>query len=198
MIASIKGTLVSKGADYVVVETGGVGFQIFVPAMLLDELDAIGTRIQLITYLYVRENELSLYGFSNAEERELFEMLLGVSRIGPRVALNAMSTLPAETLRDAIAQSNISSLTQIPGIGKKVAQRLVLDLQDKVGPPSAQAGPVPFSGITAAEAEVVAGLTSLGYSVAEAQEAVQALPDEKLELEEQIRLALQYLGGNES
>ncbi len=197
MIASLRGLLAAKGANHVIVEVGGLGVKVFVPASLLDNLGDPGQEIYLATHLHVRENELALYGFPSAEGLELFEMLLRVSGIGPRTALNIMSFLSPETLKEAIAKGDVASLTHIPGIGKKTAERLVVDLRDKVGALFG-VGAVPFLGITAAEAEVIAALTSLGYSVMEAQKAVRALPDEKMDLEEQVLYALRYLGGGTS
>jgi len=194
MISSLRGLLAAKGTDHIVVEVGGVGIKVFVPTSLLDSLGDPGQEIYLATHLHVRENELALYGFTSAEGLELFEMLLRVSGIGPRTALSIMSFLATETLKEAIAKGDVASLTRIPGIGKKTAERLVVDLRDKVGA-MIGAGATPFVGITAAEAEVIAALTTLGYSVMEAQGAVRALPDEKMDLEEQVLLALRYLGG---
>jgi len=194
MIASLRGLLAAKGTDHVVVEVGGLGVKVFVPASLLEDLGDTGQEIYLATHLHVRENELALYGFPSTEGLELFEMLLRVSGIGPRTALNIMSFLSPETLKEAIAKGDVASLMRIPGIGKKTAERLVVDLRDKMGALIAM-GVAPFMGITAAEAEVIAALTSLGYSVMEAQKAVHALPDEKMDLEEQVLHALRYLGG---
>ena len=194
MIASLRGILARKGDDHIIVEVGGLGFGVFVPTSVIEGLGTLGMDISLATHLHVRQNELSLYGFASVEELELFELLLRVSGIGPRMALNAMSFLPLETLREAIASGDTATLIRIPGIGRKVAQRIVLDLRDKVGAALTSEG-LGFKGITAAETEVIDGLTALGYSVAEAQEAVRALPDEKLSLEERMLRVLRYLGG---
>lgn len=193
MIASVRGVLISKGKDHVVIEVGGLGLKVFVPTSLLEELRNPGQEVFLATHFHPRENEWSLYGFASREDLELFELLLGVTGVGPRTALNAMSVLAPETLRQAIAQGDVPSLIRIPGIGRKVAERLVVDLRDKVGALAARKE-MAFVGLTAAEAEVIAGLTSLGYSVAEAEQAVRALPDEKLSLEEKMLAALRYLG----
>lgn len=194
MIASLRGSLARKGPDHIVVEIGGLGLKVFAPAPFIERLRAPGVEVSLATHLHVRESEMSLYGFATAEELELFELLLRVSGIGPRMALNAMSFLPPETLREAIAHGDTATLVRIPGIGPKVAQRLVIDLREKLGA-SLSPESVSFRGITAAEAEVIEGLTALGYSVNEAQEAARALPDEAISLEERILGALQYLGG---
>ena len=197
MIASIQGTLLSKGNGFVIVQVAGIGLRVHVPAFVLDKVYTPGQEVSLVTHFYVRENEMSLYGFFAKEELELFELLLQVAGIGPRVALNAMSFMAQETLRQVIADGDTAALSRIPGIGKKTAQRMVLDLREKVGLVTAETSG-PWLGITAADAEVIAGLTSLGYSVAEAQEAVRTLPDAKLSLEEKLLTALQHLGGGES
>ena len=194
MISSLRGMLAAKGNDHVIVEVGGVGIKVFAPASLLGRLANIGQEISLSTHLVVRENDLSLYGFASPEELKLFELLLRVSGVGPRTALNIMSFVAPETLKEAISRGDAAALGRIPGVGKKTAERVVVDLRGKFGD-FLQSGAA-FAGLTAAEAEVIAALTSLGYSVMEAQRAVRALPNEKLDLEEQIRLALQYLGSS--
>ena len=194
MIASLRGLLLQKGLDHVILDVGGVGFRVLVPRFVLDQIGSVGHELTLVTHLHVREEELSLYGFATEEDKDLFELLLTVSGIGPRTAMGALSALPQDALRQALGNEDIDTLTRIPGIGRKTAQRLVLDLKDKVGRVATEAAPS-FAGLTVAEAEVMAGLTSLGYSVAEAREAVRALPDERLSVEEQVLLALRYLGG---
>jgi holliday junction DNA helicase RuvA len=193
VIASVQGRLAAKGEDHLIVQMGGLGIKVYVPSSVLDQAPLPGEEITLVTHLHVRETELSLYGFETPQDRELFLLLLGVSGIGPRSALNVLSTLAPESLREAISSGNVAALVRVPGIGKKTAQRMVLDLGGKVGDLSEAA--MSFGGITAAEAEVIGALTSLGYSIAEAQEAVRALPDEKLTVEESVFQALQRLGG---
>lgn len=190
MIANLQGTLAVKGKDFVVVQVAGVGFQVFVPQTLLDGLAGSGQDLILYTHLHVRENELSLYGCESEEELTIFRLLLGVSGIGPKVALAILSFLPPEQLRMAIAQEDIAQLARIPGIGPKTARKLVFDLKDKVAAelPPTDIGPV----LTEADTDLIAALTSLGYSVAEAQEAMRTLPREPLPLEERVRLALAY------
>ena len=192
MIASVRGVLLVKGADHVVVEVGGLGVKVHVPASLVERLGTVGDEVTLSTHLLVREDDLSLYGFATGEELKLFEMLLRVSGIGPRTAMGMMSALAPESLKQAIAAGDVVALSRIPGLGKKTAERLVLDLRDKVGAVAVQAA-MPFSGLTVAEAEVMAALTSLGYSAAEAQQAVRALPAEQMTLEEKILSALRSL-----
>jgi len=193
MIARVRGQLVAKGADDVIVDVAGIGWRVLVPRNLLDDL-RVGDEVALVTHLVVKENELSLVGFGSPDELRVFEMLLRVSGIGPRTALNIMSSLSLEALRQAIAGGDVANLARIPGIGRKTAERLVVDLRDKIGGMGATER-FPFASLTAAEAEVMAALTTLGYSVAEAEQAVRALPDERLTVEERLRAALRYLGG---
>lgn len=190
MIASLQGTLAAVGKDFVVLQVGGVGFRVFVPQTLLDGLAGPGQQVALFTHLNVRENDLSLYGCESEEELAIFRLLLGVSGIGPRVALSILSFMPLEHLQAAIAQEDVVALARVPGIGPKTAKKLVFDLKDKVAVAGLPGEPMPV--LTEANADLLAALTSLGYSIAEAQEAIRALPREPLSLEEKVRLALAY------
>jgi holliday junction DNA helicase RuvA len=190
MIARLTGTVTGLGKDSVVLQVGGVGFQVFVSRSLLATLDARGPETTLYTYLHVRENELALYGCGSEEEVALFRLLLTVSGIGPKVALSVLSFLPPDRLRLALAQEDVTTLARVPGLGPKTAQRLVFTLRDKVAaelPP-----PGRWQAMTEADADLIAALTGLGYSVAEAQEAIRALPKEALSFEERVRLALAH------
>ena len=169
---------------------GGVGFQVFVPPAAIGSLGSPGEEILLFTHLLVRENELSLYGFRSEEELATFRLVQTVPGIGPRVALSLISALTPERLRAAIAQEDVAVLGHVPGIGPKTARKLVFDLKDKVGA-TTEVG-VPSMVAIQADADLIAALTSLGYSVAEAQEAIRSLPREPLALEEKVRLALSY------
>ncbi len=188
MIASLTGRVSAVGKTYLVVEIGGVGFKVYVPTGLLGR-DQLGQTVELHTFLQVRENALSLYGFSSEDELSLFELLLSVERVGPRVALALLSTLSSEALRTAIAQGNTDVLAGVPGIGPKTARKISFDLKDKV---KAEMEVAAVPALTDADVEVIAALTSLGYSVVEAQAALQSLPPEAMTLEEKIRLALAY------
>jgi len=192
MIARLRGKLEAQGEDYVIVNVGGIGFKVRVPTSFLDQLGDVGSPVELFTHLHVRENELALYGCATEDELTLFEQLLTVSGIGPKAALGILSALSPDTLRLAIAQGQVDVLTQVPGIGKKTAQRLVLDLKGKLDLAALMAE---APALTPADAEVIAALTGLGYSVAEAQAALRSLPDREMDLEEKIRLALRYFGG---
>jgi Holliday junction DNA helicase RuvA len=190
MIASLTGTLTAIGKDSIVVQAGGVGFRVFVPRRLLDALGGPGQEVTLFTHLHVRENELTLYGCGSEEEMALFRLLQTVSGIGPKVAISVLSTLPPDRLQAAIAQEDEATLARVPGIGPKTAKKLVFDLKDKVAAELRVGEARPA--LTEADADLIAALTGLGYSVAEAQEAIRTLPREPLPLEERVRLALGY------
>jgi holliday junction DNA helicase RuvA len=190
VIASLQGMLTAKGKDFVVVQVGGVGFHVFVPQSLLESGPAVGQKLVLYTHMHVRENELALYGCGSEEELSLFGMLLGVSGVGPKVALSILASLPPDRLRMAIAQEDLAALARVPGIGPKTAKKLVFDLKDRIGVQGPAGEPV--AALTEADVDLVAALTTLGYSVTEAQEAIRTLPREELPLEERLRLALAY------
>ena len=178
-----------RGDDFVVIDVGGVGFRVRVPALTLSVLGEPGFEAELFTHLHVREDDLSLFGFATEDELKLFELLLSVSGIGPKAALGILSTAPPHTVSAAIAQNNLEFLTEIPGIGKKTAQRLVLELKAKV-----EAGEE-LEEVSPLDQEVVAALVNLGYSAAEAQRAARAVPSSAKLVEDRIRAALRYLGG---
>lgn len=195
MIASLRGKLASLGKDSLVVDVGGVGFRLFVPQTVLDALGALGAsgqEVELSTHLHVRENELTLYGFGSDEELALFRLLQTVQGIGPRAAMALLSALPPERLRAALAQEDVPALTRVPGIGLKTAKKLAFELKDKVAAEAPVGGLRPT--LTEADADLIGALTGLGYSVAEAQEAIRALPGGPLPFEERVRLALAYFG----
>jgi holliday junction DNA helicase RuvA len=192
MIAALRGVLEARSADSLVIEVAGVSFRVFAPASTVSQAGSLGDTVKLYTHLYVREDLLSLFGFQMPQERDLFQLLLTVTGIGPKAALSLLSAYPAETLKQAIAGGDVDLLTRVPGIGKKTAGRLVLDLKgkldwSKVGL-AAPGAP--------ADADVLAALTNLGYTAAEAQAAVQSLPtDRAYTTEEKIRLAFQFFAG---
>ncbi|MFQ5944864.1 MAG: Holliday junction branch migration protein RuvA [Anaerolineae bacterium] len=191
MIGSLRGRIASQGEDWILLEVGGMGFQVYVPQPLLRRPAAVGTEIQLHTHLHVRDNDVALYGFETEEDWSLFRILLSVTGIGPKLALVILSTHPAEEFRAAVAQGDIEALIGTPGIGRRTAERLVLDLRDKVGGEGVE--PVPV--LSARDAEVVTALTALGYSLSEARGAVSSLSDGELALEERVVEALRQLGG---
>lgn len=191
MIASLQGRVKAITANALIVEVGGVGYRVRVGHSLLDGAVRSGQAIELFTHLYVRENEIALYGFRTLQEQELFATLLGVSGIGPRTALAILETFSPETLRDIVTQGDANILTRIPGIGRKTAQRLMLDLKDKIG----ISGEVVLTlGISERDADVINALTALGYTLSEAQMALAGIPKEIEALDERILAALQFLG----
>lgn len=191
MIGSLRGEIIDKDEDSLLIEVGGVGFSVLAPTTLLDVLE-VGVKTQLYTHLHVREQELTLFGFPDKEEMELFRTLLKVQGIGPKVALAILSHLPAETLRQAVAREEAALLARVPGIGPKKAKQIVFQLKDKVGLEDIFVSAAP---IADSDGEVIAALTALGYSVVEAQSALQQLPKEAKEesVEEKVRLALSSL-----
>lgn len=192
MIASLNGKLESIGTDRAIINVGGVGFTVNMPTTSLSALGTPGAEVKVFTHLHVREDNLSLFGFTSTEELWLFETLLGVSGLGPKLALAMISTLNPEQMTTAIATGSTDMLEMIPGIGKKVASRIVLELKEKIG-----AGWIATTEQQAPgnNTDVLQALTSLGYSPAEAVKAVAALPaGNDLDLEEKIKLALRYFG----
>lgn len=189
MIASLNGRIADKGSDYAVVEVGGMGFQVYIPSPHIDEL-RMGETIFLHTYLVVREDSLTLYGFASAEEREFFILLIGVSGVGPRLALATLSTLNPDAIRRAVFSEQPEIFTRVPGIGKKGAQKIALHLQDRI---KTVDGFEPVAAMDDTDTQVLEAMIALGYSVVEAQAALQMIPkDAPDDIETRIRLALQY------
>ena len=191
MIAAVEGTLISKGTNSIVVKSGPVSFCLNVPGSTLARLGHPGSEVFLHTHLYVREDNLSLYGFSSPQELALFEQLITVSGIGPKVALALLTTLSAEQIISAIISGNAELLGQVPGIGKKTAARIIIDLKSKLEKGwEGEALP----DLSQGDSDAVAALTGLGYSIREATQALGAIkqtPD--ITLEDKVRLALQKL-----
>ena len=162
------------------------------PADLLAAARA-GETIFLVTYLHVREQEMTLYGFDSQGDLDLYQLLLAVSGIGPKSAMQILSAMPADALKLAISQEQPGVLSRIPGVGKKTAEKIVLELKDKVS--GGDGAPPGLAALNEADAEVIDALTALGYSIVEAQRAVQALPRDVVDVEDRLRLALTGFGG---
>jgi len=190
MIARLEGLVLSADDGVAVLDVGGVGFAVHIP--LTVTLQA-GKRAVLHTYLHVRETELALYGFPDDDQKALFEMLLGVSGVGPKAALNVLGTLSPDTLRRAVLNGQPEALSRAPGVGKKTAEAIVLHLKDKI-----KRQGVAVMDVAEDDADVIAALTTLGFSIVEAQRALQQLPRDAghkaLSLDEKIRYALTLLG----
>jgi len=196
VISRVRGTLVRRGPDAVEVLTaGGVGYEVQVPLSVLERLPREGASVELLTYQVVREDALELYGFLDERERSVFARLLTASGVGPRLGLSMLSTLSPERLVRAITERDIAALRQVPGLGTKKAERLVLELADRLDDlAAAAAGPRPEG--RAAE-EAVGALIALGYSPAQAAAAVRRVLEEEGEKEgtELIKAALARLAG---
>jgi Holliday junction DNA helicase RuvA len=187
MIGSIKGKITFKTEKFLIVETGGVGYKINVSPNTLSKTKKISEEISLWIHTHVREDILDLYGFLNREELEFFEMLINVSGIGPKGALIVLSVASIETLRRAIGSGDISYLTKISGIGKKTAEKIVIELRDKIGEEKTGSS-------LQGELDALEALKSLGYSQNEAREALKKVSSE-LNTNAKIREALKILGG---
>jgi len=191
MIAALTGQIEGRTSDSVLVNVGGVTFRVHAPAPTAQSCGDIGQTLVLHTHLYVREDALNLYGFLSIAERDFFERLLGISGIGPKAALALLSAMPLPDLQAAIAGGDVDALTRVPGIGKKTAARLVLELKGKLDLAQVT-GRQPA--VPPANADVLAALTTLGYPLAVAQEAIHNLPiDADLTTSEKVRVALRYL-----
>ena len=192
MIERLQGTVLSKSADGVVVNVGGVGFLLEVSAITLRDIPGVGEDGTLFTHMHVREDVLQLFGFACEEERELFRLFLGVSKIGPKIALAALSCRRAPDLKRALAAGDVALFASVPGIGRKTAERIILELREKMGDTGA-IGAGTVTGVGAEQNETLllgrAALVELGYSVAEADKLLVYL-DPGLPVEELVRQAL--------
>jgi Holliday junction DNA helicase RuvA len=190
MIATLEGILEYRGDESIIINVGGIGFRVHVSGPTLNRLGAIKGRVSLYTHLHVREDNISLYGFASSEELTLFRSLISVSGIGAKLALSLLSALNPEQLVMAITSGDIDLLSQTPGIGKKMASRLVVELRGKLEKDWREVA-LPLA---PERVDVIAALTGLGYSVAEATRAISRLPDsQELSLEDRIKMALQQM-----
>jgi len=188
MIGRLSGTLVEKSPPTVLVDVGGVGYEVDVPMSTFFNLPAVGERVTLLTHFVVREDAQVLFGFLGADERATFRELVKISGIGPRTALAILSGLSVAELAQAVAAQSSARLVKVPGIGKKTAERLLLELKGKLAPELA----APAGALNDAQADIVQALVALGYSEREATGALKALPAE-VGVAEGIKLALKAL-----
>ena len=192
MIATLRGEISQIEDNALIVEVGGVGLRVFVPAPLRGQVKA-GEAVFLFTHLVVREDALILYGFESQADRELFNILLGVDGVGPKVALSVLSTMTLDAIQRAVFSDEPDVLSRVPGVGKKTAQKMALHLKDKLKPGD---GLSKLAMMSDSDSEVLAALTALGYSVVEAQAAIQSIPkDSPDDTGERLRLALGYFSG---
>lgn len=176
MIAHLRGKLIVRHPNKVIVETGGVGYDVTVSVPTFSELPSVGSEVALHIHTHVREDQLALYGFLRMEEKELFEKLLTVSGIGPKLAITTLSGMPAEQMVSAIRGNDVARLTKIPGIGRKTAERMVLELRDKLPVVEDVRAVVPA--ISATQEDVLSALVNLGYQRAAAEKALATVARE--------------------
>jgi len=189
MIASIKGTTTYQNENYLIVETGGIGFKVFCTSDTCATAQEGGS-IFLYTHHITREDGMFLYGFEKIEERDLFIQIISVSGIGPKLGLNMLSSLSAETIQRAVMKDQDEVFSRVPGIGEKTAKKIVLLLKDKIKPLLLEYG---LEAIPDSDTDVLQALVGLGYSLMEAQKAIASIPrDAGDDLEERLRIALQY------
>jgi len=203
MIGAVSGTLVEIYADGALVDVGGVGYRVHSPVSVLTRLPAPGKKLRLYTHLHVREDALTLFGFTTSEERDIFEVLIGVNGIGPKGALAVLSVHAPDALRRAILGEDLDALTMIPGVGKKTAARMILELKEKLGAFDGDLVPAGASAVAReALGEVRAALLQLGYTTSEAREAIERVAAAKAEtngngsgtVEALLKSALKELG----
>ena len=191
MIAFLTGRVAARSAAQALLDVGGVGYRLLMSTASLAELPAVGDEATVHTYLHVREEELTLYGFTTEDERDVFERLIAVNGVGPKVALAVLSSLRPDALRNAIARDDVALLSTVPGIGKKTAQRLLIVLKDALGAPDL--GPA-AGAVGAASAEARDALLAMGFTSAEINIALRDAPD-SASAETLLRGALKALGG---
>ena len=191
MIASIHGVLEARRADHAIIRVGGFSLRIFTPSSTLSHLGEVGAEVTLHTHFQVREDGMALFGFASSEERDAFEQLITISGVGPKIALALLSTMDASTFYRAIADEDITRLSLAPGVGKKLAGKLVFELKGKLPALTATGGAASGTPSGKLQTEVLEALMGLGYSAAEAQAALARIPqDRPMTLEEQITFAL--------
>ncbi len=200
MIGFIRGVLAEKGNGYIIVDVGGVGYEIFVPANSGAYMSSEGQEVMIHTMMIVREDDMSLYGFTRKGEKDAFKKLITVNGVGAKAAISILSAFTLEQLQQAIVFEDAKALTKANGIGKKTAERIVLELKDKFSAEGQEGAPVVSedlmtnaSGEANGRAEAVNALIALGYSRGEATSALAAVKETDLSAEEYIRLALKKL-----
>lgn len=198
MIGYIRGTLAQTGEETVLLDNHGIGYQIRVPQRVLESLPGTGEEVQLYTYMHVREDGISLSGFLTQDELEVFRLLLGVSGVGPKGAIGILSVLSANDLRIAVHAQDAKAIAKAPGIGSKTAQRVIIDLKDRLHledaiPPAVSAGEEDAADTSSVQGEAVQALTALGYGASEAAAAVRKVKvTEGMTVEECLKQSLKY------
>ena len=197
MISYIKGNLESKNIDYVVVEVGGIGYKIYMSASAIDRVGEVGSAVKIHTYMRVREDDISLFGFCTNEELKMFEQLLGVSGVGAKSALTILSNISPSSFALAIISGDVNALKSLPGIGAKSAQRMILELKDKMKTQDAiETEFVPVKNVVANSKakDAIDALQVLGYARKDIDVAMSHIDVENLSVEDMIKQGLKYLG----
>ncbi len=194
MIAFLTGSVALKGATYMLLDVAGVGYRLNMTTNSLAALPAAGDEVTIHTYLHVREDELSLFGFEDVSEKEAFEQLLAVSGVGPKVALATLSALTAEALAQAVASQDVALISSVPGVGKKTAQRMIVDLADRLGSAEDPVSGGRADSAGAAAAESRDALLAMGFSAAEVSSAMRGVPTDA-DSQTMLKHALKRLGG---
>ncbi len=198
MIAFLRGRLESRGPGTVAIDVSGVGYEVAVSAPTAAALGAPGSDVRLRTRLIVREDALLLYGFADSAEMAVFDLLTGIPGIGPKLAIAVLSVLPPQRLRRAVAEEDVAAITAVPGVGRKTAQRIVLELRDKLGGPAEAPAGLPGAGrggaADDATSQAIAALIGLGFTHPEAARAVAAVPEPASDPVDLVRQALRMAG----
>jgi Holliday junction DNA helicase RuvA len=192
MIAFLRGSIVSMKEDALVLDVGGVGYKVFVSSYTSGKVAGTGGEVSLHVFTYVREDILALYGFLTAEELEMFELLISVSGIGPKAGLGILSIADPHMVCTAILDHDASVLTRVSGVGKKTAERVILDLENKVGKLAVAFGA--SSGKTPMEADALDALVAMGYAPGEARDALRSVPESMRDIGDRVKYALKQLG----
>ena len=191
MIGSLRGRIASKSPPQLTVEVGGLGYELEAPMSTFFHLPAVGEEVRLLTHLVVREDAHVLYGFATEEERRLFRSLIKVSGVGPKIALALLSGLSVAAFAECVVREDVSALTRVPGVGRKTAERLIVEMRDRLAAPGTTADAVAPAPAASAESEAYGALVALGYRPAEATRLLKAVGPGTHSTEELIRRALQ-------
>jgi len=196
MFAYIKGTLEVKGINYIIVENAGIGYKIYMSLKSIGTIGNVGDKVKVHTHYHVREDDISLYGFTSEEELRMFEILINVSGVGVKSALTMLSDITPASFAMAVIQDDVTRLIKVPGVGKKTAQRLILELKDKLKSEDISGDGAIEENIreTKVDSDAITALQVLGYSKKEIEQTLEKIDTKNLNTEETIKMALKYLG----
>ena len=191
MISFLSGKILNKGQNYAIIKVGNIGYQVFINSTMLADLD-IGQEVEIYTHQYVREDALDLYGFKSVKELEMFELLLSISGIGPKSALGVLAIASVADIKESISRGDSALLTKVSGIGRKTAERVVLELREKIGNLKLETGNLK-SGTGSASGDEIDALMALGYSMTQARDALRAVDVKIKDSGERIKQALRKM-----